>query len=136
MTRKQRGRSPGRSVATARAAWAWAAVDRAVESGADTEKYANEARELPARLLASGLGQSLAYLYSKRERRTGAIYRDISRRIVAVLGRGDPDDAMGLVVSSSAAEYRRLGREIVASAEWLKRFADGRLPSETNEVVS
>lgn len=118
-----------------RVQWAWHAVDTAASRG-KTEDYLTESRKLPARMLASGLGQSLAYLYSKRKDRNPTtakgrdlLYQHVSERVTAVLGREAPgsEGAMPLVIELSAASYRRLSRELLLSAEWLKRFAEGRL---------
>lgn len=129
--------------AQARAQWAWSAVDAAVKGPENKRpEYATEVRKLPARLLGSGLGQTLAYLFSKRKpaergRLEGRslLYQQISDRIGSVLGRGSvgEDGAMAIVVALSASQYRHLSRELLDSAEWLKRFADGRLEDETDD---
>jgi len=127
-----------------RVQWAWNAVDTAASRGKKSD-YLTEARKLPARLLASGLGQSLAYLYSKRKERNPAtaqgrdlLYRHVSERVAEVLDKEPPgpEGAMPIVVELSAASYRRLSRELLTSAEWLKRFAEGRLKDTDGEGES
>lgn len=119
-----------------RVQWAWSSVkDAASRKGQD--EYLTEARKLPVRLLTSGLGQSLAYLYSKRVAAAAGrapqgrdlLYRHITDRVAEVLGKAPvgTEGAMPMVIELSAASYRRLSREMQTSAEWLKRFAEGRL---------
>lgn len=119
-----------------RVQWAWESVGAAAGSHGKQDEYLTEARKLPARMLASGLGQSLAYLYSKRKERSSAsaqgrdlLYQHLSGRVAMVLRKEHvgSEGAMPLVVDLSAADYRRLSRELLTSSEWLKRFAEGRL---------
>ncbi len=118
-----------------RVKWAWDSVDAACER--KRAEYLTEARKLPARLLGSGLGQTMAYLYSKTKREDESrsvgrslLFHHLRRRVADTLGRSEDSlDCMAAIVGLSATEYRRLSREMLASSEWLKRFADGRLGS-------
>ena len=144
MGKTQSKRTSPQELQKKRVEWAWQSVGVAAESRGKQDEYLTEARKLPARILASGLGQSLAYLYSKRKpprdrkpaptQGRDLLYRHVSERIEEVLGKASAgsEGAMPLVVELSATEYRRLSRELLTSSEWLKRFAEGRL-KDTSE---
>ncbi|GEM_PF-1177918 len=136
MPKAQSERTTPQELQKKRVEWAWESVGIAAKSRGKQDEYLTEARKLPARMLASGLGQSLAYLYSKRKDRNPAsaqgrdlLYQHLSLRVATVLGKKlvGSEGAMPLVVDLLAADYRRLSRELLTSSEWLKRFAEGRL---------
>lgn len=117
-----------------RAKWAWGKVSAVP---ADEEEYLREVRKLPARLLTSGLGQTMAYLHAKAKGGRGKadgkgsegkgitrLYVQLTERVRA---RDDGRHAMEIIVNLDAREYRRLGREVLETAQWLKRFAEGHI---------
>lgn len=119
----------------AKRAWDWV-----VEAKSQGEKYVKLTQKLPSILQVSGLGQTFAYLYSKGYERgrpsgkpEGLLLRQLSDYVretekQATTG-GDP---MEELLNLSAAQYRSASREIMAVAEWLKRFADGKLADAAN----
>lgn len=119
-----------------RAKWAWEAVARA---SASDDTYLREAKKLPARLLTSGMGQTLAYLHAKQKSGgepsgIGLLYAQLGERLrdLQVAARKlDKHEAsrhsgMDIIVELDARDYRLLSRELLASAEWIKRFAEGK----------
>lgn len=122
----------------ARAKWAWDAVSAVLPTD---DTYIREATKLPARLLTSGLGQTMAYLHAKagedRYRGIGLLYAQLGERLQASLpGTRKPTAprvAMEIIVDLGIQDYRLLSREMLASAEWLKRFAEGLKPARDNE---
>jgi CRISPR type III-B/RAMP module-associated protein Cmr5 len=112
------------------AAWAWNVVS------APGVPVRDLARKLPLTLRKHGLGQTMAYLLSKRgdvrdgqptrmafdSTAEGRLFRALSQG----LSLGDrPEEAMRGLVSQRPERYRRLSLRAIALAEWLKRFADG-----------
>jgi CRISPR-associated protein Cmr5 len=121
-----------------RAQWAWDRVTEANERGGSTARgYATQVRKLPARLQVNGLGQTLAFLYSKSRSEkakpeTGErlLLCQLGARIAPTLKKKphdlkDPDAIMKTLVAMIPDDYRRCTHELMATAEWLKRFADG-----------
>ena len=115
---------------TARAKWAWDAVDKA---GEKDERYLTEARKLPARLLTSGLGQTMAYLHAKAKGKgdldgegVARLYAQLCQRMREVLRRDNNIPAMKIIIDLGPREYRMLSQEMLESAEWIKRFAEGK----------
>ncbi len=122
-----------------RARWAWEAVSNV---DVDDGDYLTQARKLPARLLTSGLGQTMAFLHAKAKgqviddpksgRDVEKLYSQLARLI-----RGESKDdrtAMDIIVALDPIEYRVLGREVLATAEWIKRFAEGRIKSKGSKA--
>lgn len=119
-----------------RAAWAWKKVEPLKDSPRGKD-YAIHVRKLPARITTCGLGQTLAFLFSKSkgekdpEKNSAAILLDhLGERIAWLVDPGgkkpsDRSDVMNMVLDMDPATYRRCTHELLATAEWLKRFAEG-----------
>lgn len=126
-------------------AWRWIEVAEQTAKRAKDEhkveqfknRYGTLARKLPSLLQVSGLGQTLAFLFSKggakQDDANGLLFSQLAEHL---RGRFPPPedkkglDFMVLVMEYSAADYRSATREAAAVAEWLKRFAEGRLGTE------
>lgn len=111
----------------ARAAWNW--VEAATkENKKFRDRYATLARKLPGYVQVSGLGQTMAFLYAKgdkpgaeqtmRDQIGGYLQKQLDRR-----DRG----VMNMIVELDPDTYRRATRELMQVLDWLKRFAEGRL---------
>jgi len=123
-----------RNLGRRRAQKAWDWVKQAKNVGED---YAVLARKLPSMLQVSGLGQTLAYLYSKGYEGGRPSLGKAEGRLLDQLGghlretqKRTQDDPMEILLSLGPAEYRAATREIAEVASWLKRFADGQLAKE------
>lgn len=124
-----------------RARWAWHEVCQVAEEDDD---YRSEALKLPARLLTSGLGQTMAFLHAKAKgqatrslrddssKGTVRLYAQLTRRL-RDLQRSD-QEPMEIVVNLGAREYRLLSREMLETAEWIKRFTEGRIKSKAKKT--
>lgn len=121
---------------TDRARWAW---EQVVAAGEQNDDYLREVRKLPARLLTSGLGQTMAFLHAKSKGGQGKgaanglslLYRQLGERVrTQYPGRGK--DAMQVIVGLEAHEYRLLSRELLECAQWLKRLAEGYIKEPSN----
>lgn len=119
-----------------RAAWAWQAVEEAVRDlGQKKADYGLLAKKLPSWLQVSGLGQTMAFLFSKSKKQANEkLFTQLSRRISTMLGAKSRAEGMKVVTEMSPADYRRISYELMRSAELLKRFADGRIDTEGAEL--
>ncbi|HFE47360.1 MAG TPA: type III-B CRISPR module-associated protein Cmr5 [Nannocystis exedens] len=126
-----------------RAQWAWTKVSEVQEEGGSLSKdYAIHVRKLPARIKINGLGQALAFLYSKAkdDDNTGAgrLLLDLGERITALLDNRQPGKRirrkalMERLVDMSPDQYRRTTHELMTTSEWMKRFVDGLFDKETD----
>lgn len=85
-------------------------------------EYRQELQQLPARIQASGLGQTLAFYASKRS----DVHSAVGNQLVAFLAGGANTKIpafLTAIMSGDVASYRRQTREALAYAEWLKRYA-------------
>ena len=124
---------PQRALHSDRPAWAWTKVNEANNRGKVTANYAIQVRKLPARIQTNGLGQTLAFLYSKGKHQGDkgetVLLLHLGERIKPLLQSdrdlSQVDQIMKALVDMTPDEYRRCTHELMVSAEWLKRFADG-----------
>ncbi|HWP34532.1 MAG TPA: type III-B CRISPR module-associated protein Cmr5 [Thermodesulfobacteriota bacterium] len=106
--------------------WAAPAV-----SDKDKKAYRQELQQLPARILASGLGQTLAFYASKGGVENRGVEADVGAELARFLIKKPRCiDLLEHLTRENLdlAEYRRLTREALAYAEWLKRYAAALLP--------
>lgn len=133
------GASKGVHLGRARAKIAWGWVEQVLsrfsgESGDKAQKrYGTLARKLPALLQVSGLGQTLAFLFAKSrqgESAEGLLFSQFAGHLRDRLQLRPEGDFMYAVLDLTPAAYRAATQEALAVADWLKRFAEGRLASE------
>jgi CRISPR-associated protein Cmr5 len=97
-------------------------VAKEFEKEGKKNEYRQEAQQLPSRIQACGLGQTLAFYASKK-----GIHQKIGDRLARFVS-GDEKKSMLtflediMSASSDSATYRRRTREALAYAEWLKRY--------------
>jgi CRISPR-associated protein Cmr5 len=125
-----------RTLEQQRAARAWACV-AAVKGTSYAAEYGQLAREAASLVQLHGLGQTLAFLVSKRPDKPGQVNahlhlaRDLSRWVSQqLLGTPRDDLREWIVRQASVAEYRRATLEALAFLAWLKRFAEAELVKE------
>lgn len=120
-----------------RSKWAWGEVSKVV--GQDySGRYSALVQKLPDMLRASGLGQTLAFLYSKSTSTSGQPHRQILVQLAQPLigDRKDPAyELLGAIINAEPAQYRLWTEEIQERAEWLKRFAKGMIEAEEVDVL-
>jgi CRISPR-associated protein Cmr5 len=116
-----------------RAAFAWQCV-QAVQRTDFASEYGQLAREAASLVQMHGLGQTLAFLMSKKLEDVNAhlqLARDLSRWVSQqLLGTPRDDLREWIVRQASVAEYRRATLEALAFLAWLKRFAEAELVKE------
>ena len=138
--------SPRQSLEQKRAKLAWSQVEKIEgKSGTYQKQYRARARGLPAMIMTSGLGQTLAFLLSKNEpgqrepNADGAVALHLAEWLLSkdsplpwpkAGGRGQPEALLCLIQERSSIEYRQAAREALEFATWLKRFASARLQGD------
>jgi CRISPR-associated protein Cmr5 len=125
-----------RTLEQQRAARAWACV-AAVKGMSYAADYGQLAREAASLVQMHGLGQTLAFLMSKKPKKLEEVNahlqlaRDLSRWVSQqLLGTPRDDLREWIVRQASVAEYRRATLEALAFLAWLKRFAEAELVKE------
>ncbi|GAB4440169.1 MAG: hypothetical protein Kow00120_08210 [Anaerolineae bacterium] len=104
----------------ARAKQAWRDVEGV---GEDQTKYGTLARKLPALIQTNGLGQTLAFLKSKKkESATQLLYRHLSSWVMQQMHANG--DLLQAITGWTTEKYRRATTEALAYALWLRRFAE------------
>jgi len=101
------------------------------------KEYRSYTRKIPQMILTNGLGQTLAFIYSKKDK--GNAYDLIYKQLTDYLKSDSttriniPETATELVewvISLPSSEYRYVTEEILAFLRWLKRFAEGMIEGE------
>jgi CRISPR-associated protein Cmr5 len=121
-----------------RASHAWDAVQRAKQKQEhhqkqDPKKFGGQAKKLPTRIMAAGLGQALAFLKAK----------DYAPGLLAELTewmkqrippkQGEPSDLLERIVKGDSDFLRRATDEVLAYLVWLNRFAEAEGLTEGEE---
>jgi CRISPR-associated protein Cmr5 len=121
-----------------RASHAWDAVQRAKQKQEhhqkqDPKKFGGQAKKLPTRIMAAGLGQALAFLKAK----------DYAPGLLAELTewmkqrippkQGEPSDLLERIVNGDSDFLRRATDEVLAYLVWLNRFAEAEGLTEGEE---
>jgi CRISPR-associated protein Cmr5 len=112
-----------------RAKHAWEAVT-SFTSPKDAEEYAREAKKLPMRIIAAGLGQALAFLLAKAKDKKPNLKRlhehltdwVIEKRPLSSAKR--KHSLMESLLEGDAEFLRRATDEVLAYLQWLNRFAE------------
>jgi len=116
-----------------RAAHAWEAVKDAKSE--NDKEFKGQAKKIPTRIIAAGLGQALAFLHAK----------GYSPLLLRVLGdwvlekrhkpeskaERPPEDALiQHILNGTSEELRMATGETLAYLQWLNRFADAELSTD------
>ena len=105
--------------------------------------YTGEAHKLPVRIMASGLGQALAFLYAKRTKKPGLnqLLGDLANWVLVkriensfIEPQPQTTDLFRAVINADTEFLRWATEETLAYLQWINRFAEGLgLDSSTNE---
>jgi len=125
-----------------RAREAWRCIEelKKTPSKEDQKDYASEARKLPVRIMASGLGQALAFVRAKEKKRPALrqLHGDLSRWVLDRLDPRPPPPSLAAgkqgedlsrsllhrVMEGESDFLRRATAETLAFLSWLNRFAE------------
>lgn len=119
-----------------RAAHAWNEVQKVNNSKDDKVKkeFGTQAKKLPTRILASGLGQALAFLFAKEY--APALQSALSDWMLTrrKLNPGESDSRLLVRVIHGDADFQRYATaECLAYLQWLVRFADAQKLTDGKE---
>ena len=110
-----------------RAAYAFAQVASYLKGKGEKEQgeYRSYLKKLPAMVQMNGLGETLAFYFSK-----GKTHRDIYQQISSWLrsqygDRFEDREVLEEIVNMTSSDYRMMAVEVVALTNWMRRFADG-----------
>ncbi|MGB9689979.1 type III-B CRISPR module-associated protein Cmr5 [Thermogutta sp.] len=124
-----------------RAEHAWQAVQAAKNKNDKEvfEKFHGQAKKLPVRIIASGLGQALAFLKAKKYAPDLLIALGdwvLNKRLNPDSNKPKPDDMALLkaVVEGDAEFLRWATDEVLAYLQWLNRFADAEGSESTSAI--
>ena len=112
-----------------RANHAWQAVQRAKAGQGDhakqsAKKFGGQAKKLPIRIMASGLGQSLAFLAAKGD--APGLIAELSDWVNIRIkpDAGAQRRLLERIVQGESDFLRRATDEVLAYLQWLTRFAE------------
>ncbi len=125
-----------------RAEFAYRCVKNAVNNLDDKKKkeYRSYIRKISQMILSNGLGQTLAFIYAKKEE--GNAYDLIYKQLTDYLKSDstarikmpeDENDLIEWVITRDSHEYRYITEEVLAFLNWLKKFAEGMIEGEGGE---
>lgn len=142
MTAKVNEKGRMTRIENGRAAFAFEKVARFVKHNREKSKeYKAYVKRLPSIIQVNGLGQALAFYYSKDSTHR-QIYQDIAEWIEEDMSTllqkfkkdNETDEFIEVLVKMSSAEYRFVTMEVLALLNWMRRFVDGMVKEELREV--
>ena len=112
-----------------RAKHAWEAVQRAKSktgphASKEPKKFGGQAKKLPIRIMAAGLGQALAFLKAKDY--APGLLAELADWVLIQrsLRSGKSDDLVKAIISGTSDFLRQATDETLAYLQWLNRFAE------------
>lgn len=112
-----------------RARHAWNAVTQAKQKQGhhreqDAKKFGGQAKKLPMRIMAAGLGQALAFLKAKNY--APGLLSELTDWIIKRMPPASkgPTDLMERIIQGNSDFLRRATDEVLAYLQWLNRFAE------------
>lgn len=123
-----------------RARHAWDVVQRAKSKQEQSQhadkglnKFGGQAKRLPTRILAAGLGQALAFLKAKDC--TPGLLTELNAWVEQCIppAPGDPQDLLERIIKGDSDFLRRATDEVLAYLVWLNRFAEAEGLTEGDE---
>lgn len=124
-----------------RATFAFNEVERSInDSSIPIDNYASYIKKMPSMIQVNGLGQALAFYFSKSSggSRDAKAYKSIYESIGKWLAETYPQYFTDLdnnyyyikaIIDTNSADYRLLTVETMALLDWMKRFISGMVES-------
>jgi len=99
------------------------------------KKYKSLVKKSPARIKNSGLGETIAFIFSKRKpsNQFDNLYSQISERLQKTGYVKASLEFMEQIVTMDKSLYRSATNETLVYLTWLKRFAEGLIQGEEDE---
>jgi CRISPR-associated protein Cmr5 len=115
-----------------RAAKAWELVNRVKQKAPKDQKdYDSWVKKVPVLIFTNGLGQTAAFLKSKKDEEKQLLYAHLSEWLTSQVAWSPQAqqraDLIDRLIHESSQNYRRATVEALAFLNWLKRFADALL---------
>ena len=122
-----------------RAKHAWDVV-QAAKAREDRDEFARQAKKLPVRIMACGLGQALAFIHAKEKTR-GLILLpaladwilDKRKNPASTAAQPAADALIKAIMEGNSLFLRRATDEALSYLQWLTRFADAEAEGLTGD---
>ena len=95
-------------------------------------EYRSHVKKLAQMILSNGLGQSLAFVFSKKRKDDAynALYSHIAEYLESEIPARESKEEKGKelvewVIGLDSLKYRYVTEEVIAFLNWLRRFAEG-----------
>lgn len=117
-----------------RAEFAYKCVKDAIEKLDEKKRkdYRSYIRKIPQMILSNGLGQTIAFIYAKKEKGNAyeLIYNQLtdylkSESTIRISLPADKNELVKWIISLDSQNYQYATEEVLAFLNWLKKFADG-----------
>lgn len=125
----QTSSTPRKTLDQRRAAHAWKAIGQLKEwKKEDAKEYAGEAKKLPMRIRAAGLGQALAFLLARakdKKKNLKQLHDDLTDWVIYKRPlSAKKNNLMESIIEGDSDFLRRATDEVLAYLQWLNRFAE------------
>lgn len=122
-----------------RAKYAYKCAEEASKLGENSPKeYKSHVKKLPMMIKTNGLGATLAFIKTKSDKAYETLYRHLFAWVKEdpnrVITWKENEDFTKQVISLNSDEYRLVTIEIMSFLNWLRRFADGLIEGEADNV--
>jgi len=121
-----------------RASHAWGVVQRVKQKqgdhqNQDPKKFGGQAKKLPTRIMAAGLGQAIAFLKAKGY--APGLLAELTKWITERIPpkQGESPDLLERIIQGDSDFLRRATDEVLAYLVWLNRFAEAEGLTEGEE---
>lgn len=84
------------------------------------EKTVNFLKGLPPMIMQNGLGQTVAFMQSRKKERYNQLLKVLEK---AMLAPGETNGLMDKILNAKIDEYLIMQREAIEYAGWMKKFA-------------
>lgn len=112
-----------------RASKAWEFVNEVKDD--IKSRYRSLALKAPVLILTNGLGQTLAFLKSKKENEHQLFYTHIQTWLIEETKIYESSgDLLKKIMEGDSTKYRQATNEALAFISWIKRFAEAVLPAK------
>lgn len=112
-----------------RAEHAWEAIER-IGEGDGAKEYAREAKKMPVRIMASGLGQALSFIMAKGKKKPTLrqLHDDLTKWVIDKRGipAKNSQSLLESIFKGDSDFLRRATDEVLTYLQWLNRFAEAK----------
>ncbi|MBB5149085.1 type III-B CRISPR module-associated protein Cmr5 [Ureibacillus thermosphaericus] len=124
-----------------RAAFAFKEVKQVVEKpNIQSSEFRSYVKRMPTMIQVNGLGQTLAFCYSKKNNKRGKAYGEVYRIVQKWIedevfpdlfhNNKDYSEFVEKVINLNSYEYKQVTAEVLALLNWMRRFVEGMVQTE------